>query len=292
MDDKIIIEHVDGHPVELFIRNGEWWGRDEYGEFTMDTGMTEIPNDDNFSYKTCKAVVKFTQQRYGEVRYCTGMAASNFGQESSRCKQHKGRDNLMKGHKALQKTGAFAQSYLTMFDRMEPHKRLVCIRMFQDFLEQSIYEFESEEVLEVVDTESVEWTDEDEVAVNFPVPTENTNRAKYLWVATLEFIRAENIEEQLFEDAMRQSNAPGEITVTVYGDDGPVGEEDREHHLNLPLSRIIKDHKDLLKMGGVSMETSEEGSVTVTEREWVVDFQEPAPEADPENDPFEQNVEA
>ena len=286
---KIFMEHE----IEYFTKNGDRWGRDQYGEFKADAGTPDVPDDEDFNYQPCKAVLKFTHQRYGEVRYCTAMAENNFDPDGShRCKVHKGRDNLMEQHRENYETGAFTHSYVTMFDKMKPHKRIVCIRMFRDFLEQSIYEFEPEDVVELIDTSDEDWTDQDEIAVTFPVPTTNTNRAKYLWVATLEFIKAENIEEQMFQDAMRQQNAPGEITVTVYGEQGPVGEEDREHHLNLPLSRIIKDHKNLLKMGGVDMATNDDGSVKVTEREWVIDMDEPKPEANPMNDPFEQNVEA
>ena len=288
-----IYENAEGHPVEVFERKGELWGRDRYGEFKLTTGTPEVPDDEDYNYKPCKAVLKFTHQRYGEVRYCTGMAASNFGQESDRCKHHKGRDNLMELHRDSYETGAFVHSYVVMFDKMEPHKRIVCINMFRDFLEQSIYDFEVEEVLEMIDTSSVDWTEQDEVTMQFPVPTINTNRAKYLWVATLEWIKAENIEEQLFADAMDDGTGVGEreVVVTVTEDGYEITDMD-EHHLNLPLSRVIKDHKNLLEMGGVDITTSDGDSVTVTEREWVVDLDKPKPEADPGTDPFEKNVEA
>ena len=197
----------------------------------------------------------------------------------------------MKGHRENYETGAFVHSYVSMFDKMEPHKRVVCINMFRDFLEQSIYDFEPEEVLEVVDTADVDWTEDDEIALTFPVPTKNTNRAKYLWVATLEWIKAENIEEQLFADAMAEDSGVGEreVVVTVTDDGYEITDMD-EHHLNLPLSRVIKDHKNLLKMGGVEITQSDGDTVSVTEREWVIEMDEPKPEANPGNDPFDKNV--
>lgn len=281
--------------METFEKDGVEYGRDEHGEFRLDAGMTEVPQDEDFNYQPCKAVLKFTFERYGEVRYCTAMATKNFPSgDSNRCRNHLGRDNMVETHKENYKTGAFVHSYVSLFDKMEPHKRVIAIEMFRNLLNESRYSFEPEEVTETIDTSGADWYDGDEVVIDFPVPSQHETRAKALWFATLEFIKVENIEQKMFEDAMRPENGTtGErevvITANEFGEVTDMG----EHHLNLPLSRIIKDHKNLLQMGGVSLENENDEKGEVVAREWVVTMDDPAPkpEAEVEPDPFTKNIE-
>lgn len=280
--------------METFEKDGEKYGRDEHGEFKLDAGNTEPVSSEELGYQPCNAVLKYTMERYGEVRYCTAMAEKNFNDSgSNRCRVHKGRDNIMDKHRDNYKTGAFVQSYVGLFDKMEPHKRVVAIEMFRNLLGESKYDFDETTVTETIDTADVDWYEGDEVAVDFPIPQQHETRAKALWFATLEFIKVENIQEKMFEDAMKpQNGTTGErevvITANEFGEVTDMG----EHHLNLPLSRIIKDHKNLLQMGGVALDNEEESKGEVVAREWVVtmDEPEPKPEAEVEPDPFTKNV--
>lgn len=276
--------------METFTRDGEEWARDEHGEFRLSAGSPEPFDEDELSYQPCNAVLKFTMERYGEVRYCGGMARCNFNpDESNRCKHHKGRDNIMAQHHEAFSTGAFVKSYTSLFDKMKPHKRVIAIEMFRNLLAESRYDFECEDVPETVDTSNVDWHDGDEVVVQFPVPKEHETRGKALWFATLEFIKVENIQQKMFEDAMRPENGTtGErevvVTATEHGKITDMG----EHHLNLPLSRIIKDHKNLLNMGGVNLDNDDSAGGETVARQWVVEMDEPdhKPEAEVEPDPF------
>lgn len=191
----------------------------------------------------------------------------------------------MKQQKENFKTGAFVQSYTSLFGYLEPHKRIVVVTTFRELMDQSMYDFDYDDVQESIDLSNVDWTDLETATVEFPLPTENRQRAKYLWVAALEAVKMEAIEYQIFEDAFNAANhgvAEREITVgaTEYGEITDSG----EHHLNLPLSRVIKDHKDLMKLGGVNPDIvgeNEDGEVVM--REWVLDVGPEEKETEPES---------
>ncbi|UBF23155.1 hypothetical protein M1M34_gp004 [Haloarcula tailed virus 2] len=252
---------------------------DKYGDYDADAGSVE-PMEDR-----CQAVLVHTFERYGEKRYCTRLPESCFIDDGSDfCKTHKSREKLMDQQKENFKTGAFVKSYTSLFGYLDPHKRIVVIELFGELLQDSMYDFEVEYITESIDLSNVDWADTDSVNVNFPLPTQNRQRAKYLWVAALEGIKMEAIEYKIFEDAFSAAEyglAEREITVTAneFGQVTDAG----EHHLNLPLSRVIKDHKDLMKLGGVNpdiMGENDEGEVVM--REWVLDV-EPDDKPEPES---------
>ena len=287
-------EPYDDYEIEdVFERDGELWGRDRYGEFRFNAGASEPKTRDELGYTPCNAVLKYTLMRYGERRYCTGMATSNFSdvtdKESDRCKHHRGRDNIMDLHEDNTKVGAFARSYTSMYGRLSAHEQVIAIEMFRNLLDESRYDFEQDEVDEVI--EDAHWMEDDTAVVDFPVPTEHVTRGKYLWIAAIQTLQMEGIQEQIFEDAISEGNAPGEreVVVTVT-DSGDVITDMDEHHLNLPISRMIKDHKNLLRMGGVDIEPDTTENITM-KREWHIGMDSPPkPEADRGDDPLAENI--
>lgn len=259
--------------VETFEKNGEWWGKDEHGEFPLDAGST-YPLDreiDDLKYEPCNAVLKFTYERYGETRYCRAMAESNFkGDDGSEfCKHHKSREALRMQNQENFKTGAFVQSYGNLYKYFPPEKKVVAIEMFNDLLEQSKYDFEVTKVDEEIDLTDANWFDEDYVTVSFPLPTKNVTRSKALWFAALNFMQMESINEQLFAEAFENNLAVGEKEgVVASTEQGPIYDT-MEHHLNLPMNRLVNAYSKHLAFGGVDFEKESE-STTNVENNWVV----------------------
>lgn len=269
--------------------------RDDHGEYNPDAGSPHPVDPGNVSYEPCNAVLKYTFERYGERRYCTGMAVSNFGDEANYdvpqfCKHHQARAELMKLHEDNFKTGAYAKSHEHKFQYMPPHKKLLANDIYKSLLGESTYDFDEEVVELEVDVSDHDFApDADTLVLDHPVPTEHEVRGKALWHAALDFITMESIKEEQFRVAAEERHqgralAIGETTTVVtVTDDGREITDTDEHHLNLPLSRITKHYKEHMKFGGVEYDTDDNQSA-MGAREWAVvvepDEPEPVPEAD------------
>lgn len=255
--------------IEYFEKDGVQYGRDEHGEFRLDAGSAEPVED------RCGATLKFTFKRYGERRYCTALPLSTFVEDGpDYCKHHKSRKHLMEQNKENFETGAYVTSYVRMFDYMELHQKVIAISLYKDLMGQSIYDFE-EEIQEVTfDASDVDWTENDVIVVDFPIATDYIAQSKFLFAAAIEVIKMENINTKIFKDSFKNRFAIGErekvVTRTEFGE---VRDLD-EHHLNIPLSRIINNEDKLLKQGGVGIDESE--AEDDMERVWV--FETPKPE--------------
>jgi hypothetical protein len=265
--------------------------KDEHGEYNTDAGSTYPVEADKVGYEPCNAVLKYTWDRYGERRYCTGMASSNFQEDGSQfCKHHRSREELMKQHEKQLTTGAHASSHEHTFQYMPLHKQLIANDLFKSLLSESTYDFDTNNVsFEVAADDSDIVADEvDTVVIDHPVPQEYQQRGKALWFAALDFVTMESIREEQFrvaaeEDHEGRSLAIGETTQVVsVTDDGQEITDTAEHHLNLPLSRIQKDYKEHMKFGGVEYDADDD-SGSMTSREWVAvvepDETDPQPEA-------------
>jgi len=224
--------------------------RDETGkEYTPDAGADAPVETNNFGAEVCNAVLRFSEERYGEPRYCTRPKTNG----EAYCHVHAGRKQLDKFHMEHFDTGAYTESYTTLLEYLDPHKKLLAVDMFDSLLDESTYDFET--VYEET-TLGSDKKGELQIDVRFPVAREHSARAQSLWYAALELVKIQNINEALFRDA-QDEDAVGERTqVVATGEDGPVYDRG-EHHLNLPLSRIQNKYKEHLKFGGVSIEGDE-----------------------------------
>lgn len=279
---------------------------DEYGQYQSDAGSPHPVDPD--TYDACNAVLKYTWSRYGERRYCTGLAVSNFtkhGVETDYehddfCKHHQSRAELMKQHEDSLKTGAHAKSHEHLFQHMEPHKQLLANDLYRSLVEESTYDFDMEVVELEADASDSEFGGGavDTIILDHPVPNDHEMRATALWFAALDFMTMESIKAEQFRVSAEETYegrdlAVGErvktITVT---DNGEEIEDTDEHHLNLSLSRIQKDYDRHLEFGGVE-DVSDDDSVS--EREWVIDVvgSEPAPQPETtsgDSSPLHTNV--
>lgn len=250
--------------------------QDEHGEYDKNAGSLEPVEG------RCNAVLKYTIERYGETRFCTQYPESHFKYRGSDyCKHHKSREALMSQHKENFKTGAYVKSYSDFFEYIEPHKRVIAVDLFKDLSEQSKYEFDSVTVEMDVDLSTADWANVPTATVEFPLPREYKSRAKYIWMAVLEFMKMEAVEYQIFEDSLEgghETDGIAERDVVVTANEFGKILDAGEHHLNLPLSRMIKDHKALLKMGGLEVDGKEaEEAAERVMREWVTSVEPKEP---------------
>lgn len=237
---------------------------DEYGEFYPGAGTLE-PEPKNVCGATkCNALLKHWESRYNEERYCARAQL----RDEPYCPTHLDRKEVDKLHMRCFETGAYLKSYENLMQYLPVHKKVLAVDIFESLIDESKYDFET--VTESSELESPIGADEDvSVDIEIPIPTEHKARCQSLWYAALEFVKIQNINEKLFEDAHGVDEAVGEREqVVASGEDGPVYDRD-EHHLNLPLSRIQSKYKDHLQFGGVNIDGDEIAvSVGTTSREF------------------------
>lgn len=266
---------------------------DEYGEYEEDCGSPHPVDPEN--YDACNAVLKHTWSRYGERRYCTGLAISNFGGEANYehpefCKHHQQRKELMKQHEDNLKTGAHAKSHEHQFQHLPPHKKLMANDLYRSLISESSYDFDTEMVEMEVSVADSDFAgpEIDTLVLDHPIPTDHEIRGKALWFAALDFIAIESIKQEQFRVAAEETHrgrdlAIGERTkIVTVTDDGREVTDTDEHHLNLPLSRLQSDYSEHMEFGGVSSDT-EDDAASVGNREWVARISaepSPQPEAD------------
>jgi len=263
--------------VELFIKNGdEVWGRDEHGEFRLNPmgGTAEPPDPDDYAYMPCGHVLKFTYERYGQTRYCTGMAGTNFGQDFTTCKHHKARMALIERADELFEHGHFAYNYLNFAKRLSAEKFIFAMELMGGLLEQSTYDFETEVHYRSIDTEDSDMISEDAVDIGIPIPTNTmySLQASELLQAALSEVEVNNMREIVFRDGVEKTvteqatDMEGHFTDTIDGT--------AEHHLHLPISRLSSDIRDHLETGGVEMDESNGGDIVVPQNNYTLDVKE------------------
>jgi hypothetical protein len=268
--------------VELFIKSGdEVWGRDDHGEFRLNPmgGTADPPDPDDYAYMPCGHVLKFTYERYGQTRYCTGMAGTNFNQDFTTCKHHKARMALIERADELFEHGHFAYNYINFAKRLSAEKFIFAMELMGGLLEQSTYDYETEIHHRTIDTEDSDVISEDAVDIGIPIPTNTTYslQASELLQAALSEVEMNNMREIVFRDGVEKSvtekatDMEGHFTDTIDGT--------AEHHLHLPISRLSSDIRDHLETGGVVMDDDEDG-VTFQQRNYTLDLQSADDDAD------------
>jgi hypothetical protein len=265
--------------------------RDEHGEYDPDAGSPHPLDEDEVGYEPCNAVLRHTWSRYGERRYCAGMAVGNFGDAANYehpdfCKHHQSRASLMKRHEEDLKTGAHSKSHEHVFQYLPPHKQLLANDLYKSLVAESSYDFEAESVELEVDASDHDFgADADVIVLDHPVPNDYEMRATALWFAALDFVQMESIKEEQFRVAFEEDGPRGgdlavgeRVKVVSVTEDGRRIEDRDEHHLNLPLSRLQKDYERHLSFGGV--EGDADGDDEMGRDEWVVEFDMTGGEAD------------
>lgn len=268
--------------IELFEQDGDVYGRDAHGEFTLDPmrGSSE-PQDGR-----CGAVVKYTMDRYGQTRYCTGMPESTFVDNGSDfCRLHKSHEALMERAQELFKHGHFATNYINFVKHLSASKFLFAVEMVGGLFEMSQHDFEVEKESRTIDTSDSNLIEEDAVEVELPIPTKTTLslQADQLWNAALAEVEMNNMREAVFEDAAKHRMGEKETIAQTADMEGKITDtkyESVEHHLHLPISRLTTDIKKHLKNGGVTLEDDEGGVVTFQKNDYTLDVSPQENESD------------
>jgi hypothetical protein len=274
--------------IDLFERNGTVFGRDEHGEFELDPmrGADEPPDD------RCGAPLTYYEDRYGQIRYCTGMPENTFVDGGSDfCRMHKSREALIERAHELFEHGYFATNYVNFAEKLDATKFIFAVQMLDGLFEMSDHDFNITRAERVIDTSNSGIIREDSAAVELPIPRSQglQFQANELWMAALDEVKVQNMQEAIFTQGMEartiaaSADVEGQITDTVT--------EKEEHHLHLPVSRLTKDIKEHLKNGGVDVDGDDSAAITFEQRDYTLDVQ-PDDDAESADDVAEEFSEA
>lgn len=249
---------------------------DEYGQYDTDAGGTEREEG------LCNAPLRHWKSRYGEPRFCRRLPHKKFDDsvDHDYCNIHSGRVNIDMNAEELLQHGFFTETVDHHVHHLDPWRRVFVHGTFEVLMGDSRYEFAPEyetKTFDFTDSEIVpsQANEDDTLDVEVAYPTDHANRAIVLFIAAADELKMLDMQSRIME--VGDGAGMGEVSSTEYADftsstvPGEGGgepkawqtlEEVSEHHLNLPLSRLVKDHKELLKFGGVEVdgETTEDAS--------------------------------
>lgn len=223
----------------------------------------------------CNALLNAWEERYGEPRYCTRIATKwypNSDEEYDWCYMHKDRDGLMKQARDIMQHGMVTKTFAHFFDKSDPVEKIFIIGLFESLIDESVYDFECNKQSIELDFSKSDYspeefnidTEDGTVLVHFPQPTNHETRALALLSAATDEVKMLKANSQILEAAMTSESAT-KVATTEDGRIGEVYEEKSEHYLNLPYSRLVKDHKENLKRGGVDIEGIEKEDTSTGE---------------------------
>lgn len=254
--------------------DGYWYGSDDYGEFRLDGGSPEPLDDSDLKYEPCNAILKFTEERYGERRFCKAMSGDNFNQDYSTCRRHKGQEKLLETRGDKMTTGAHAASHRNRFKFMDPHEQVITNDLYESLVDQSAFDFDLQYVELQIDVSDDSFGGDTELmTLEHPVPRDNEVRCKALWHAAIDFAIIDMMRDKQFKDAFEDSTSVGEReSVVAVTDEGETIYDEEEHHLNLPISRLQRNYKEYLSFGGVTHDVPESMENDTVSTEWHVDI--------------------
>lgn len=253
---------------------------DEYGEYESDAGMQSPKNG------RCNAKLKHWVTRYGEPRYCgqtpkgcPPAGASNFDPDAAEgfCRVHQYKKNWQMRAQELLQHGLYTKTREHLYDKCDPWDKLLMHGLHESLLDESIYEFAPEFTIREFDfsDSDVQPPDVDEdgkIDIEVAHATESHDRAKCLWLAAVDTVKALNANARIAEDRMEvESTEHAQLTSPTETNPSQAWktiEHQKEHHLNLAYSRLIRDRKELLAYGGIQTGTEadvEENSQVIEE---------------------------
>lgn len=220
----------------------------------------------------CNAPLTNWRERYDEPRYCMRLPESKFVDDGSQfCKDHKSREAIMERASDLFETGLHVKGLVNFFNQVAPWKEVYAVAIFESLLSDSTYNFETTDrpyTVDFSDTDEIpidlkeKLDDDDTIEMAVPVPSNHFHRWTPLWNASADTIKKININETLMTEGLEGESLAAHGT----DDSGQIVDtetEDVEHHLNLPYSRLVKDHKAHLKQGGVPIENDSDVEVNL-----------------------------
>jgi hypothetical protein len=252
----------------------------------------------------CSAVLTNWDDRYGEPRYCMGLPAKKFpGSDSDFCHNHKHRETneaLMERARDAFTHGLFSKSIKHVFDKLPPWQQLSALGRYDAYIAESQYSFDAELQDHTIDFSDFDGTlpieiaaecDDEEVTVGVPIPSEYENRAYALYRVAISDVKS-GLAERSILDSTDAGAMETERVIDVDPETGRQVTDIEEHHLNLSLSRLDKDRKELLSFGGVTVDADDDGvNLNVdSPDELVLDLDDGSDAATDEPNPIEQDM--
>lgn len=248
--------------------NGEYYraGFDPYGRPIDPTGNSFNPwaGSEEPTEGRCNSTLNKWEIRYGKRRYCGSWPSK----ETGVCKNHQNRiteenakEYQMKASHVVEH-GLFSRSLENFYSHIEPDRQIYVWGLFDDLIDDSIFDFQCEYreiTIDCSDTDAVpdEFKDEDGlVELEVPNPSEHRDRAMSLWLAAIDRVKMINANAQILSEGVGipKTVAAG---MTEFGEEWRI-EEEQEHHLNLPYSRLTRDIQEMLEYGGVGVDEAED----------------------------------
>jgi len=241
---------------------------DEHGNPYNPFGGNLQPYDDE--YGRCNAPLDHWRTRYPEVRYC-GKIMAPFDDDETYCSTHRGRDNVKTAEEQMQ-TGFYTKSVDHYYEKLDPWKKLVGWGMFESLMGDSSYEYGVEYQERAFDFTDSKYPAPDNatdgvLTVKCGYPTQYGHAAVHLYVAAMQTVQMMSAQSRImYEDREEGQGMMESKSVEAAQLTAPPSEHDPspqqfktletwgEHHLNLPLSRLIKDQSRLLELGGVEVD--------------------------------------
>lgn len=227
--------------------------------------------------KYCNAPLDKWRHRYPNIRFCSIYVDPKLGYDTY-CYTHQNRETMQSAEEHLQ-TGLWTKTVDHLYEKVGPWKKLVGWGTFESLMGESTYEFAPE-----AKERAFDFSDEDFIPdgadsenilhVECHYPTDHVQPAMALYVAAMQQVQMMSVQPRIMwegtredgtEEGMMETKSVEKAQLTA-----PPSEHDsspqqfktietwNEHHLNLPLSRLIKDQPRLLEMGGVLVDPESE----------------------------------
>jgi len=209
------------------------------------------------------------RDRYPNIRFCGQYCQGTDGGNDhySNCYNHKKMST--KSAEAHLQSGLFTKTVDHMYDSLNPWKKLVGWGTFESLMGESAYEYAPEYEERQLDFSGEpiipdDCNEDGILTVKMGYPTDHGDRAVSLYVAAMKTVQMIAVQPQIMAEnpeegvGMMESKTVESAQLTA-----PPSEHDpspqqfktletvSEHHLNLPLSRLVTDRPKLLEYGGV-----------------------------------------
>ena len=225
----------------------------------------------------CNAVLNKWRFRHPNVRYCRAYISRDANSEQH-CKIHQFQESMKSAEEHVQ-TGLFTHTVDHLYEDLSPWKKLMAWGTFESLMGESTYEFAPEQKIEVLDFSEHDVVPDDvdekgRLEVEFSYPTDHVQPAQALYVAAMQQVTMMQVQSRVLWEGQREDGTEEGVMETRSVEKAqltaPPNEHDtspqvfktiktwNEHHLNLPLSRLIKDQPRLLEMGGVSTDPDDD----------------------------------
>lgn len=292
-------EDVD-HYGKLY--DSDWNRYDPFG------GNLSPDTRDTAQCGVCNAPLNNWRDRYQNLRLCGQLTKAD---EYLYCPNHKNRRHVMKSAEEHVQTGLWTNSLDHYYERIGPLKRILGWGTFESLMGESNYTFAVEYEQKTFDFSNSDldrhlWpedVDDDGILqAKCGYPTEHGDAALALYVAAMMSVQMVSVQPRIMEENREEGTGMMETkSVEAAQLTAPPSEHDpspqqfetletwSEHHLNLPLSRLVRDRPKLLERGGVSVDPDAD-SDTVEADEVVLEIEAESEMLDTESSGTDPNA--